>query len=215
LRALSGWKGLAILAILLSPLMAPQLLAFPYVVQSNGDTVYSVAPIDRVALDRVTARANALVARSPLARPAEPRSIFLTDGGWRWSLLALGNSTTLALTRPVREAVIVGRSDVGADLVPTAFGTRRLSGIIAHEKCHGMERHHFGLTVDWAKPQWLREGYCDVVGAESTLSDDQARQLMASGQKPPALTYWQGRKRAETALAANGGNVDALFASAR
>jgi hypothetical protein len=206
---------LAIVAILVSPLAAPQLLAFPYVVQSNGDTVYSVAPVDRRALDRVTARANALVAKSPLARTAEPRSIFLTDGGWRWSLLALGNSTTLALTRPLREAVIVRRSDLRADQVPTAFGTRTLSGIIAHEKCHGMERRHFGLTVDWTKPQWLREGYCDVVGAESTLSDEQARRLIASGQKAPALIYWQGRKRVETTLAANGGDVDALFASAR
>lgn len=214
-RVISGWRGLAILAFLFFPLVTPEVLAFPYVAHSNGDTVYSVAPIDQSAIDRVTGRANALVSKSPLARPSEPRSIFLTGGGWRWTWLAIGNGSTLALTRPFREAVIVQHADPVADLVPTAFSPRTLSGIIAHEKCHGLERRRFGVTVDWTRPRWLREGYCDVVAQESTLSDAQARQVEARGGTMPALVYYQGRKRAEAELRANGGSVDALFAAHR
>lgn len=213
LRFLSDWRLVALFAILSSPLLAPELLAFPHVATSNGDTVYSVKPIDKPALDRVTRRANALVAESPLARPYEPRTIFLTDGGWRWSWLAVRNNAALALTRPGREAIIINTSDLSADGIATAFGQRTLSGVIAHEKCHGLERRRFGLSVDWRKPQWLREGYCDYVALESTLSDAQAQRLEMAREDARALTYWQGRRKVAAQLAANGGDVAALFAN--
>ena len=203
----------AALIVVLSPAFAPQLLAFPSVVRSNGDTVYSVAPIDQGALDRVTARANALVLASPLAAASEPRKIFLTDGGWRWMWLAANQSSSLAISRPLSEAIVINRSDPGADRMNSAFGLRTLSSIIAHEKCHGLERRAFGLSSDFGKPGWLREGYCDHVAQESTLTDAQAHQLQQAGQKPRALIYWEGRKRVESALAANQNDVRALFAA--
>jgi hypothetical protein len=196
-----------------SPIAAPQLLAFPHFARSNGDTIYSVAPIDQTALDRVTARANRLVAASPLAAQTEPRTIFLTDGGWRWTWLALNQASSLALTRAANETIVVARSDLGGDRMRSAFGNRTLSSIIAHEKCHGLERRAFGIWSDWTKPQWLREGYCDHVGQESTLTDPQALELQRTGQNPGPFAYWQGRKRVEAVLARNGNDVRALFAA--
>jgi hypothetical protein len=69
----------------LSPLAAPQLLAFPYATRVDQHCVYSETPIDpRVA--GIVTRADQAVARSPLALSrASDQSIFLTNGGWRWS----------------------------------------------------------------------------------------------------------------------------------
>ncbi len=153
----------AMVALIVTPTFYPPLLAFPHVTQSNGDSVYSSAPIDQAALDRVTGRANKLVATSALAAPTEPRKIFLTDGGWRWMWLAASQSSSLAITRPLSEAIVINRSTPGADRMKSAFGLRTLSSIIAHEKCHGLERRAFGLSSDFSKPNWLREGYCDHV----------------------------------------------------
>lgn len=203
----------AMVTLIVAPAFYPPLLAFPHVAQSNGDTVYLTAPIKQSALDRVTSRANKLVATSPLAASAEPRKIFITDGGWRWMWLAANQSSSLAITRPLSEAIVINRSDPGADGMKSAFGLRTLSSIIAHEKCHGLERRAFGLSSDFTKPKWLREGYCDHVAQESTLTDAQAHQLLQAGQKPRALVYWEGRKSVEAALAANNNDVRALFAA--
>jgi len=198
-------------ALIVIPTFHPALLAFPYAARSNGDTIYAERQIDQAAIDRVTTRANKLVAASPLAAPAEPRKVFLTEGGWRWLWLAANQYSSLAITRPLSEAIVVNHSDPGADRMNSAFGTRSLSSIIAHEKCHGLERRAFGLWSDWSKPTWLREGYCDHVAQESTLSDAQARQLQQAGKKSRALAYWEGRKKVEAELAADQGNVTALF----
>lgn len=206
----------AAVAAFISPLAAPQLLAFPYHAASHGSEVWSEAPLPQDQLDRVTARAAALDAASPLAnRAGEPRHVFLTQGGWRWTWLALQTRDAFAVTRAVGGAVLINHNDLTADRVVNAFGrTRTLSGVLAHETCHGMERRRFGvITSDMLTPQWLREGYCDYVAQESTLTGAEVARLRAEGRSVPALVYYQGRQRVAAALAANGGDVDALFAS--
>lgn len=212
------WRRLAVgaVAVFCAPLVAPQVLAFPYVTDSHGSRVWSETPLPRERIDAVMARSAGLVAQSALAdRAGEPRHIFLTNGGWRWTWLALQSWGAFGLTRALNEAVIINRSDVVNDLVSngaTLGGTRTLSGVIAHETCHGMERRAFGLVAaDIRAPTWLREGYCDHVAQESSLSDAEAANLKARGESHPALPYCEGRRRVAEALAANGGNVRALF----
>ena len=91
---------------------------------------------------------------------------------------------------------------------------RTLSSIIAHETCHGMERRRYGVLMSVTKPTWLVEGYCDHVAQESTLSDARAAEIKARGADHPAMVYYEGRKKVEAILAANGGNVDKMFAEA-
>jgi len=160
---------------------------------------------------------NAQHAR-PLTRPPEARHIFLTDGGWRWGWLALGAGTSLAVTRAANEALIINRSDLATDRMASIGPGRRprtLSSVLAHETCHGIERRAYGLAIQWQVPNWLMEGYCDYLAQESTLSDAEAARLEATGQSHPALVYWQGRRRVAQALAANHGDVGALFTGSR
>ena len=210
------WRvALATMALVLaSPIAAPQLLAFPYSGQIGAHPVYSEAPITQ-ELQRIVATADALAAKSPIAvRPADT-PIFLTDGGWRWTWLTLTSRGAFAITRPLTENIVVNRSDAASDMVVNGAktgGRRSLSGTIAHEMTHEAIRRHFGLLADFKYPEWLREGYCDFVAGGGSLSDEDARQLIAAGSKHPALDYWRGRKRVAAILQRNGGSVDALFA---
>ncbi len=216
---MSRWFNRAVVAAAAfagSPVVAPQLLAFPHLTTIRQHRVYSEAPIGP-ALARIVAAADARVARSPLgsARPLD-QDIFLTTGGWRWQWLALGNRSALAISRPIVEVILVNRSDQRSNLVDTGApigGRRTLDGVLAHEMTHGAIRAHFGTLADRRYPTELREGYCDYVSGGGTLTDAQAKALIASGSNSPALRYWRGRNKVEAGLAANGGNVDALFAS--
>lgn len=207
---------LTLVALLIaSPLVAPQLLAFPHKAHSGSSIVWSEKPIDPVFLDRIIARSEALVAASPIAREPEPRRIFLTDGGWRWSWLAATSRGSFALTRALTDpVVIVNRHDVTSDTVSNGRavgGTRSLSSVLAHETTHGMLRRHFGIWALVEAPNWAIEGYCDHIARESTLSARQAALLKARGEDHPALIYFHGRRRVAAILDANGGNVDALL----
>ncbi|MGB3166369.1 MAG: hypothetical protein WBA68_06285 [Alteraurantiacibacter sp.] len=205
---LAGVVGL----VLVSPLVAPQVLAFPYHVESDIGTVWSERPFNEAALESVTARTQALLAESPIAEPDERRPIFLTDGGWRWLWLANTSRGGFGLTRPVSKAVIINRSDIATDHVENALAERSLSAVLAHEFVHGIQRRRYGLGMI-GQPTWKTEGYADHVAQESTLTPEQAADLRARGESHPALVYIEGRQRVEKRLAENGGDVDALFAT--
>lgn len=214
---MGGRVGLMIgapILLLASPLIAPQLLAFPHYAEAGDSQIWSETPIDQAALDKVMARAETLVSASPIAREREPRSIFLTDGSWRWLWLANINRGTFALTRLAGQNLIVNRADLAADRIVNnrpVGGSRKLSSVLAHEITHGVLLHHFGLIAMMGQPRWRVEGYCDHIAQESALTPQDVARIEARGEKHPALLYFHGRKRVEAELAANGGSVDALF----
>jgi hypothetical protein len=210
--------GTALVLLVAGPLREPRLLAFPYEATVGADHVYSAVPITAAQLRPLLGRTDTLVAASPLHSGTESRNIYLTDGGWRWTWLAGSSQGAFALTRPFAEAVIVNRADLTRDRVfngAAIAGTRTLSGVIAHEKCHGMLRRRFGVIRERSVPTWLSEGYCDYVAQNSSLTDAQAAALQAAHISHPAIAYLRGRERVAALLAANGGNVDKLFSEAK
>lgn len=192
----------------------PEALAFPHRLQIGDTRLYSETPIPEDAARDVLARSDRLLKASPISGPGYGRRIFLTKGGWRWMLLAPGSRQAIAITRPFAETIIFNRSDIASDRAMTAVGSRSLAGVIAHERTHGLIRAHFGPLADWRYPNWVREGYCDVVAGGGTLSDAQAAALRAAGKASTPLFYYDARKRVEAALKRNGGSVDRLFAEA-
>ena len=221
MRRRRWWRGAigpGILVLAMTPFFVPEALAFPYHRQVGETQVYSDTPIPD-AISGVLARANGLLRTSVIYAPgAYGRRLFLTDGGWRWRLLSFRTLGAFAQTRWGSEPIVINRSDVARDEVTTGAsvaGRRSLSGVIAHERTHGLIWHHFGFQADLIYPAWLREGYCDYVAGGGSLSDTAAKQLIARGQWVPALLYYHGRQRVTAKLRANGGSVDALFASAR
>lgn len=212
------WVGRAVsaVAVLLAlPVMAPPLLAFPYKGEIGAHRVYSVEPIDP-SLAALIDAADAKVAHAGLsaARPTN-QPIFLTGGGWRWTWLALQNRDSFAVSRPVTETIVIGRIDRRAGEIVNSRpvdGRRGLEPVLAHEMTHGLIRARFGAFASRRFPTWLVEGFCDHVAGESSLSDADARALIARGEDHPALVYWRGRKRVENELRRNGGSAERLFA---
>lgn len=204
----AGWTLAAAAAVIV---FAPEALAFPYHATVAGNAVYSDRPIPP-AIGGILARADRLIAASPLAGPGYGHRVFLTDGGWRWRVLSVGAGDALALTRPLSEAIIVNDADIAADRVAAGTSITSLSRVIAHERTHGLIRARYGVLTDLRLPAWKREGYCDYVSGGSTLTDAEAKAMIRSGRTSGALDYYLARQRVAATLRANGGSIDALFA---
>ena len=213
-RARPGWLFGAALFALFVPRLIPWLLVFPFHTQAGAYEVWSESPIDGPRLGGIVAQATKRLAASPIYASPERRNLYLTHGGWRWKWLTLSLNDAFAISPPIGNAIIVNSNSITDDGVWNGRpigGHRSLTGIIAHETCHGMERARFGLASDWSTPTWMREGYCDYVAQESSLTDADVAKLTADHRDHPALPYYYGRRRVAAILAGNGGSVDKLF----
>lgn len=202
--------ALAALAVSLTFLYAPAALAFPHYAEIGNTKVYSTEPI-LPDLEQRIARADRLLAQSPLHDPDLRRTLVLTDGGWRWPLMAFGHSDTIALRRPFSSTLLFNRSDVVADRMLT--GPRSLSGAIAHESVHLLTAQRFGELRLATMPRWKREGYADYVAREPDIGADREREIRARSPHAMVLKYLEGRRKVAEALDAKGQSIDKLLAS--
>ncbi len=211
------WVGveLGVIIAIITALYAPAALAFPHYAQIGATAVYSTEPILPVLEERI-ARADRLLAQSPLYDPSLRRTIVLTDGGWRWRVMAVGYSNTFALRRPFSSTLLFNRSDIAADQVrnsSTIGGVRSLSGTIAHESVHVLTARRFGEIRLARMPLWKREGYADFVAQESSIDANDAKRLRARWPESPTLKYYDGRRRVAKALGHDGQSVEQLLGS--
>lgn len=192
---------------------APSVLAFPYEQSFGATQVHAEQPIAPRMRDEL-ARADALLAASPINIEHVPRDIYLTNGGWRWKLLAFQSSHVFAFRRPWSDAIIVNRTDIVDDRVrsdrPIA-NVRTLSGVIAHETTHILLARRFGEWRMRLAPSWKQESYADYVAQESSLPDDQAGRLRLMDGNDPAVFYYDARRRVAAYLVAHQGRIDKLF----
>lgn len=215
-RGLSVALGLP-LALWISALAAPQLLAFPHHAEIGATRVYSEKPFRTDDMRHILARSDALAARTGRSDPAGTR-IFLTDSGWRWKILALTSRGAFAYTRPistiVSDAVVVNRADPATDMAFNGRpigGRRTLSGVIAHERTHIWTGRALGLVDNALLPNWQREGYADYIAQETSLDAAEYARLRRNGTDHPAIPYYEGRQRVEAMAKINGGTIAAMF----
>ena len=206
----SGWRGaglgLGLLLAAVTALYVPAALAFPHQAQFGTTTVYSDARIPAVMADRL-ARADRLVATSPLHRPGVKRTLVLTDGGWRWKVMAAGQWNAVALRRPFSSTLVFNRSDVVTDSVTNR--ARTLSGTIAHETVHVLTAHALGEWRNARLPVWKREGYADFVASDLDPSAEAG--IRTRDPEARVLNYYDWRRQVAAVLARNGGSVGKLL----
>ena len=200
--------GLGVLVISLTMFYAPAALAFPHYAEIGTTKVYSTEPILPVLKERI-ARADRLLAQSPLHEPGLRRTLDLTDGGWRWRVMALGYSDAVALRRPFSSLLIFDRSDIATDRVTNK--ARSLSGTIAHESVHLLTARRFGELRLLRMPHWKREGYADYVAQEPTFGAGEEQELRARRPDAPVLKYYEARRRVAKALDEEGQTVEQLL----
>lgn len=213
IKRIINWSALLLGAIVISPLFAPQLLAFPYHRTIGDTTIYAEQPI-HPNIDAVMAQSDALLKQSAIYSDSYGKNIFLTDGGWRWNWLANTVRYSLAFTRPhMVNSVVVNSSDIAQDkMTVRCIGKqRRLSDIIAHERTHQLIWAHFGAIKSFTFPAWKVEGYADYVAQNSTLDAVSAAKLKQKEKDHPAIVYFEGRQKVTAILKQNGGSVDKLF----
>lgn len=201
---------LAVLAVIVTILYTPAALAFPHYAEIGTTKVYSTEPILPVLEERI-ARADRLLATSPLNETGLRRTLVLTDGGWRWRVMAPGYWGTVAIRRPFSSLLIFNRSDVAADRVTNS--ARSLSGTIAHESVHLLTARRFGELRQVRMPQWKREGYADYVAREPSDRDGLEADIRARSPDAPVLKYYEARRRVAKALDEEGRTVEQLLRS--
>lgn len=214
-RRIFTWAINLSILLLASPLLAPQLLAFPYQRTIGDTTIYAEQPIGP-NMEKILKRSDALLQKSDIYSDSYGRHIFLTQDGWRWNWLALTSRGAVGLTRPVSpHAVVLNIKDMEKDLMPRRgpIGqSRSISGTIAHERTHQLIRGHFGVLKSLRFPTWKVEGYSDFVAQESSLNADDVVLLRQEGKGHPGIIYFEGRRRVTAILAKNGGSANRLFA---
>lgn len=211
IRGLGVMIGLALAIV--GILYTPAALAFPHVKRIGDTTVYSVAPIPDAMAERIR-RADALLAASPLAEPGLRRTLVLTDGGWRWRVLAAGNWNAVALRRPFSSALLFNRPDVMADRVRNGApggGERTLSGTIAHESVHLLTARRYGEIRLARMPEWKREGYADYVARETSIRAEDEALIREKWPDSPMLRYYAAHRRVKHLLDSGGTSVDELL----
>lgn len=191
----------------------PAALAFPYEGQVGRTKIYSASPI-APEIVAVIDRADRLLARSPLHDPRLERTLVFTDGGWRWTVMAVGVRDKIAFRRPFASVLVFNRADIAGDrpwmTAPTA-GVRTLSGTIAHESVHVLTARRLGEWRYARLPTWKKEGYADYVSQEPKFGDGDEARLRKSDPTAPILAYADARRRVAARLARNGGSLDELF----
>jgi hypothetical protein len=212
IRRSTGIAVAVLVAGLASAVYTPQALAFPYKANFGDTVVRSERPLP-TDFGKTIAAADALVAKSGIYRGPVSRSIFLTEGGWRWRLISLQLSGTVAFRRPLGNVIVVNDADPARDTARNHIrfpGVRTLHDTIAHETTHILITDHFGLLRAAQFPPWKVEGYADYVAGTSSLSDARAALVRKQDPYHPALSYYEGRKRV-AAILARDPNVDHLF----
>lgn len=210
------WIAVLVTAALASPvalLYCPWMLGFPFRTQIRDTTVYSEQPIT-LTVERQLARADALVAASEFGNTPLRRNLYLTEGDWRWQLLALQSSRAFGFRRAFSNSIVLNATDNAVGTVSnrrSPGGQRSIAGVVAHETTHLATARRYGEVQFWTFPKWKREGYADYVAQESSLSDTDAATLRESHPNDIALTYYDYRHRVQAFLAVPGNTADDLF----
>jgi len=171
----------------------PQYL-FAHEVSHKNFKVYSRQPLDE-NIDKVLDSAEARLAKSPIYDESIARKVFLTDSYGLYTFLSNKAFRSFANSIPGIDNILINKSDAANDLVfmnRAEHNKRSLSGVIAHEVTHLFIKKKFG----WARvvatiPTWKKEGYCEYVAGDDTLTYEEGiKYLKENPDKPSYFKYY-------------------------
>lgn len=160
------------------------LLTFPqplfgYTVEYGKFNVHSREPIGP-EIETVLDEAETRLRRSPLYDEAVSRNIYLTNGFGMYTFLSHKAYASFANSVPFIENVFINKTDLATDRVymnREKNNSRSLSGVIAHEITHLFIQRRFGTLSSIAIPIWKKEGYCEYVARDSTVTLEEGIRL--------------------------------------
>lgn len=209
------WATIAVCLVSLPAglLYAPWILCFPYEERIEGFTVRSEAPLS-APVRREIERAHDLLEANDLRAALSGTDVYLTEGGWRWRLLAWGSVSAFGFRRSFGRSIVLNRTDYEDAKVRNGRspgGVRSVGGLVAHEGSHLALARQYGELQILSVPKWIREGYADYVAQESSLSEAEAQALRVSRSNDIALRYFDDRRRVAAYLATPDHSVQSLL----
>ena len=165
-------------------LFFPQPL-FAYSVKYGDFNIHSREPIGP-EIETVLNNAEARLRRSPIYDESVARHIYLTNGYGMYAFLSHKAYASFANSVPFIENVFINKTDIAADRVymkREKNNSRSLSGVIAHEITHLFIQRRFGTPNAMLMPIWKKEGYCEYVAGDSTITLEEGIRLWR--ENPP------------------------------
>ena len=159
-------------------LIFPQPL-FAYSVSYGSFNVRSHEPIGP-EIETVLNEAESRLQRSQIYDGSVGRHIYLTNGYGMYTFLSHKAYRSFANSVPFIENVIINKTDLAADRVymnRERNNSRSLSGVIAHEITHLFIQRRFGTIKSILMPIWKKEGYCEYIAGDSTITLDEGIRL--------------------------------------
>ena len=160
-------------------------------------------------------RAEARLKTSPIYDDSFRRNVYLTDSHASYALLSHRAYNAFAHSVPFIENIFVNRSDVAADRVciyRSQNNSRSLSGVVAHEVTHLLIQRRYGKVTTILMPTWKKEGYCDYIAGDSTITRDEGIARWRENQSnDQSYNYIRDRLMVEYLLEKEKISVDDLF----
>ena len=191
----------------------PQAL-FAYTTEHNNFRIYSREPI-RPELATVIKSAETRLKSSPIYDETFRNDLYLTDGHGVYALLSHKAYKSFANNIPYIENIIINKSDVVADRVflnREKNNSRSLSGVIAHEVTHLLIQRRYGTARSIMLPSWKKEGYCEYVAGDSTITLEEGIRLWKENPSDDTgYRYIKYHLMVKHLLEKDGTSVDDLF----
>jgi len=208
--------GTAILFVLIQAtlLLNPEPL-FGHHIAYRNFRVHSVDPIPS-EITTVLDRAAHLLSRSPIYDPSQTHDICLCQGTRMVKFLLLrevhfGANIATGTTFITYGDVMNDRS-TWFHPAERESPVRTLSGVIVHEIIHHQIRTRVGFRADRRLPEWVKEGYCDVVAHESGVDPEWGIDLLLSrGSEAGTLRHFTERVMVDVLLNDAGWSVEDLL----
>jgi len=178
----------------------PEIL-FAHSVQSNGITVYSHTPLAPGATGTVQ-RVHTTVSRSALFTDKAKPCVFICNSRSLYTFFVPFSRRSFAVSYPLTDNIFVAHADLGRDRAyrfADGHNQRSFHSLVAHEIGHVLIRRRIGRLRDHRLPTWIKEGYCEYIAGEGTLSDEAGIPMLLAGQDDDsmALRYFVWRKLVE------------------
>jgi len=145
---------------------------FAYSVKYGNFNIHSREPVGP-EIETVLNEAKLRLRRSTIYDESVGRHIYLTNGHGMYAFLSHKAYASFANSVPFIENMFINKTDIAADRVymNRAFSnSRSLSGVIAHEITHLFIQRKFGTLKAIAIPIWKKEGYCEYIAVDSTIT---------------------------------------------
>ena len=168
----------AIVAAYFFTICFPQYL-FAHEVAHKNFKVYSREPLNE-NIYKILDDAETRLSKSTIYDAEISRRIFLTDSHGFYTFLSNKAFRSFANSIPLIDNIMINKSNAANDFVylnRPERGRRSLSGVIAHEVTHLFIRKKFGNLSGFTSPTWKREGYCEYIAGDTTITFEECVKL--------------------------------------